>query len=58
MDYKTDYKLVEGDKKTFEESLNKASKDGYICCGSISTTLLGAGFWFIQLMSRKIPVEK
>lgn len=61
MDYTTDYIIVEGNKKTFENRLNSLSIQGYIWCGSMNTNITEKGVFYSQLMSKtetKKPTNK
>lgn len=55
----TEYKIAEGTKTTFEEEINKLSKDGYIWCGSLtSSRTVGGTTYYSQLMSKYTPPNK
>ena len=57
MDYNTDYKIVEGNKKTFEERVNKRSKEGYVWCGNMNTNIDGDMVYFTLLMSKTETIK-
>ena len=53
MDTNTEYRIVEGDKKTFEEGCNRLAKEGWIWCGgNLAMQQTENGFWYAQVMSR------
>ena len=52
MDYKTDYIIIEGDKKTFEDRMNSLAIQGYMWCGNMNTNATEKGFWYSQLVSK------
>jgi hypothetical protein len=59
MDTNTEYKVVEGDKKTFEAESNRLAKEGWIWCGgSLVMQPVEKGFWYAQLMSKYIPPKQ
>ena len=58
MDTNTEYKVVEGDKKTFESESNRLAKEGWIWCGGgLVMQPIEKGFWYAQLMSRYTPYK-
>lgn len=57
MDTNTTYKVVEGDKKTFELESNKLAKEGYISFGQFFCINTEKGFFYTQLMTKYTPPE-
>ena len=57
MTYKTIYKVVEGDKNTFEKELNKLSEQGYIWGGNMNTNITEKGVFYSQLMTKTEQIE-
>lgn len=57
MTYKTVYKVVEGDKDSFEKELNRLSDQEYIWCGNMNTNITEDGVFYSQLMSKTEQIE-
>lgn len=49
---KTDYIVVEGDKNTFVQEMNKLSNRGYVCYGNMNTNIMDKVVVYTLLMSK------
>ena len=47
---KTEYKIVFGKENDFLNDINKISKEGYICSGSIISSIIEDEVYYSQLM--------
>jgi len=55
MKNQVEYRVIEGDKKTFEGELNKCIKEDWNPTGILNTTHTDEGFWYSTLVIR--PLE-
>jgi hypothetical protein len=58
MKYKTEYIVIEGNKQTFEERVNKRSEEGYIYCGNMNTNIDDDTVYFTLLMSKATLINE